>query len=613
MPVFVNWLLRLVITNPICVRLVQGGSRRARHFYIRSGYLAALIIVLLFALLGRASGSSLSYQKLAAAGAVSFQTVSYLQVLLICLLTPIFMAGAIAQESSPRTWDIILTTPLSASQVVLGNLFGRLFFIIALLASSLPLFAVTQYFGGVPGLSIFMSYAIAGCSALLVGAIAVTLSVTRTGGRRAVFIFYTAVVAYLGATFAIDRILNIGVSPNEVTPVTAINPFLAMRVLLQPSNYLLPDPVELANMGPLAKLWFGSPATTYCLVVASASLFLMVFSTVTMRIIATHVGQIPWYRRLLKLGAQDSRTRPPHQVWSNPIAWREAFAKRQGLGKIVARWGFVLAGLVGLLTILASYHGGLFSAEEFRFTLVSVAGSELAIVVLAALNLSATAVSREREDGTLDLLLTTPITPSDYLYGKLRGLFTYLLPMTAVPAATLMLAGAYVLADGLGGSAGVQVQQQTLDGTTITVPLVLPEVLLAAPLVIFAFIGFCVMIGLQWSLKSKGTIGSVISTVAVILVILSVISFCGLQSGRSIPIVGTILAMLSPATMMYSAVFPVDSLRETIESGGIAAARLNVVIGAAIAAVAYTVIVYGMHTNMVRTFDMTVRKLTGTT
>ena len=45
---------------------------------------------------------------------------------------------------------------------MLGNLFGRLFFVIALLFSTLPLFAVTQYFGGVPGESIFASYAIAG-------------------------------------------------------------------------------------------------------------------------------------------------------------------------------------------------------------------------------------------------------------------------------------------------------------------------------------------------------------------------------------------------------------------------------------------------------------------
>ena len=51
MPTFVNWLLRLLPTNPICMRLVQGGSKRMRHLYIRSGYLAVMIVVLLFVLL----------------------------------------------------------------------------------------------------------------------------------------------------------------------------------------------------------------------------------------------------------------------------------------------------------------------------------------------------------------------------------------------------------------------------------------------------------------------------------------------------------------------------------------------------------------------------------
>jgi len=169
MPVFVNWLLRLLPTNPICMRLVQGGSTRMRHLYIRAGYLAIMIVVLLFVLLNAVSSSgSMSTRDLAKAGANMFQGVSYLQVGLICILTPIFMAGAISQEANPQTWDILLTTPLNNLQIVLGNLFGRLFFVIALLFSSLPLFAVTQYFGGVPGKSIFASYAIAGCSALLV-------------------------------------------------------------------------------------------------------------------------------------------------------------------------------------------------------------------------------------------------------------------------------------------------------------------------------------------------------------------------------------------------------------------------------------------------------------
>src|ERR1044071_6509394 len=156
MPVFVNWLLRLLPTNPICMRLVQGGSRRMRHLYIRMGYLAAMIAVLLLVLMSEVGSGSLSLRNLANGGATMFQWVSYLQVGLICILTPVFMAGAIAQEANPQTWDILLTTPLNSLQIVLGNLFGRLFFVLALLFSSLPLFAVTQYFGGVTGASIFI-------------------------------------------------------------------------------------------------------------------------------------------------------------------------------------------------------------------------------------------------------------------------------------------------------------------------------------------------------------------------------------------------------------------------------------------------------------------------
>src|SRR5678816_1338932 len=133
MPIILRWFLRLGVTNPITVRLVQNGSRRVRHLYIRAGYLAVLILVLLWLLLTQSSSGSLSYRELAQAGATSFAWVAYLQIGLICILAPVFMAGAIAQEASPRTWEVLLTTPLSALQIVLGNLFGRLFFILALL------------------------------------------------------------------------------------------------------------------------------------------------------------------------------------------------------------------------------------------------------------------------------------------------------------------------------------------------------------------------------------------------------------------------------------------------------------------------------------------------
>ena len=47
MPVFLRWIVYLIPLNPIAVRLVQNGSRRTRHLYIRAAYPAVLILVLL--------------------------------------------------------------------------------------------------------------------------------------------------------------------------------------------------------------------------------------------------------------------------------------------------------------------------------------------------------------------------------------------------------------------------------------------------------------------------------------------------------------------------------------------------------------------------------------
>jgi ABC-type transport system involved in multi-copper enzyme maturation permease subunit len=138
-----------------------------------------------------------------------FAIVGYGQVILICLLSPLFMAGTIASEQSGRTYDILLTTPLSNLQIVLGSLLGRLFFVLALLLSGLPLFAVLLIFGGVPISAVFVCFA---TSALLGGSVAVTLSVMHAGGRKAVFVFVIVIVisiaAYLVAVYLAAQLVR---------------------------------------------------------------------------------------------------------------------------------------------------------------------------------------------------------------------------------------------------------------------------------------------------------------------------------------------------------------------------------------------------------------------
>ncbi|MEM6554067.1 MAG: hypothetical protein AAF750_18270, partial [Planctomycetota bacterium] len=145
-----RWLWRLGPGNPMVVRIVEGGSRRTPHLLVRMGYLGLLVLLVVFGLLtGSGLGGSASMGELARSGSQVFRLIAYGQVVGVCLLAPLFMAGAIASEQSGKTYNILLTTPLSNLQIVLGSLAGRLFFVLALLLSGLPLFAVVLVFGGV--------------------------------------------------------------------------------------------------------------------------------------------------------------------------------------------------------------------------------------------------------------------------------------------------------------------------------------------------------------------------------------------------------------------------------------------------------------------------------
>ncbi len=602
-----RWLSDLGPTNPIILRIVSNGSRRVRHLWIRSGFLAALILALLFGIIG----SFDSLREVAQRGAMAFTALSFVQITLICVLTPLFMAGAIAQESNPRTWEILLTTPLNRVQIVVGNMFGRLFFVLALLVAALPLMLSTQFFGGVPPAAVWGSFGVSACTALLVGAIAVTLSVTRSAGKRSVFVFYSAVVLYLFVTWAGDRALRGPVATGSVaettTLFTAINPFLALECLLLPSSYQPPPAYEGTALGTL---WMLHPVRTYAVLCSLITVVMLISSTFTVRSLGMRTVSTPWWRKLFKAERQDARS--ALTVWHNPIAWRESQLRGTSLAALVGRWGFVLMGLALGVMLLVGHHAGWYSSAGLRLALGSVIGAETVIIVLTALNMSATAVSREREDGSLDIILTTPIQPGPYLSGKLRGLIQFLAPMLLVPTITLGMAAVYVLANGFGVTGGIQVMATVPDSAApVPVPVLLPEGALEYPLVMLGFTAFAVMVGLQWSIKSKGTIGSAIGAVAATGAVALVLGLCAVATGSNIIAAGAFMNGLTPFTLVVSVVSPESTMAASMKDG-IGVARGGLMAGALASAVGSAAVVWAMHSATRKTFMFTVRKLAGT-
>jgi ABC-type transport system involved in multi-copper enzyme maturation permease subunit len=600
-----RWASDLGPTNPIILRIVANGSRRVRHLWIRSGFLALLMAALLLGMVGQ----SASLRDLAQRGAQAFTALSFVQVTLICVLTPLFMAGAIAQEANPRTWEILLTTPLNRVQIVVGNLVGRLFFVIALLVGALPLMLATQLFGGVPPTAVWGSFMISACTAIAVGAVAVSLSIAWSAGKRSVFVFYSTVVVYMFATWAADGALRQPVAAGSVaegiTGFTAVNPFLALQSLLTPSTYAIPS---TGDSGWLVAQWMGHPVRTYCVLTLLGAAALMVTSALAVRGLGSRTVRTPWWRRFTQRRSLEGRE--AMRVGHNPIAWRESQLRGTSVAALVGRWGFVAAGVLGGLAIPFLHRIGVLSTPGFRAALLAVTTAETVVIVLTAINMSATAVSREREDGSLDIILTTPIQPGPYLAGKLRGLIQFLLPMLAVPTATLAASAAYVATGGLGVQGGVTVPV-TVGTGSVNLPAMLPEGAVEYPLVMLAFTAFAAMVGLQWSIKSKGTIGSAVGAVAATGTVGLVLGLCGLASGQSIPGIGAFVNALNPVNLLLAVVTPESVGSRTLEDG-LGLYRSALVIGSVVAAAAGVGAVWAMHGAMKKTFMFTVRKLAGT-
>ena len=571
-------------------------------------YLVVLMVVLFIALIG----DSGTLRAMAQRGAQAFTILSFGQLALICLLTPVFMAGAITQEANPRTWDILLTTPLNALQIVLGNLLGRLFFIITLLVASLPIFLVTQFFGGVPGSAIFLAILVSACSAFIVASIAIILSVTRSVGRRAVFIFYICVILYLIGTWVIDSQLRTpimaGSATMATTLMTPLNPFLALESVLLSNSYA-------PTVGPsgdwISRLWFGEPIMAYCLICLFVGCSLILFSTIRVRRLGTRDALRPsWMKFLWARQGTRSLAKAPRSVGQNAIAWWEYEGRGRTLSAVIGRWSFVTIGLLLAFIVVGLFTSTTIDAALFRVVLLGLIATETVVILLTALNQSATAVSREREDGTLDLILTTPIQPGPYLAGKLRGLIQNLMPMILVPVATLALVALVVLVEPFGTSTQVTV----LSGTTrLTLPLILPESAIIFPLLLIGCTAMCVMIGLQWSLRSRSTIGSISAALSVVLAILLVIGFCGISSGEGVPIGGGFMASISPINLLLATIQPDQYLAASFaETDGVRPTRIALFVGGIVFTLAYVVVVFFMHSAMKRSFMMTVRRLAGT-
>lgn len=603
------WLWRLLPANPILLRVVSTGGKRRKHLAARAAYLITLFAVMLLGQGAISSGADASLATLAKDSSQVFMYVSAAQLLLMCFIAPVFTAGAITQEKDSNTYNILLTTPLSDGQIVLGSLMSRLYFVWVLLLSGLPIFCITMIYGGVTTAEVFESFGLAACTALLTGSLAIAISVLKVGTQRTIFWYFLAIAAYLLLGLAVG-ITPYGQLPEAPQPpaggtllagakmswLAPVHPFLALMVVTGQSPG--PAPNDVFHYGWPWRWMLAAPQYGYMAVTLLASVVIVVFSVFAVRRVArlSEIGLVERVRAGLRraAGASELRRRP-RRVWSNPIAWREASTRGSAAGRSGLRWAFAVAGvLLGVHLLLATEYGWFgMSANRAGQALTALVWIELAIILLVVTNTAAATLTRERDAGTMELLLATPMTSRYIIAGMLRGLVGFVVPLVLVPSATVLIFAVRDLTRPPGAA----------DVTT-------PEAVLLVPLLIVVFCAAAAMIGLHRSLNSRKTTQAVMSSTAIVMGATLVLWGCAQGVARGGGDLAAVFMPLSPFPALAAAIDYRDAfgLGGTVTLGEQLRLRFLRVVMGLVSCGIYAGLVVAMYKSMVRGFDMTVRR-----
>jgi len=333
-------------------------------------------------------------------------TFFLVQLTIVLLLTPIFVAGSVFEERETRSGEVLLTTDLTRREVFYGKFLARVVQVMLVVAAGMPILALTLLWGGVAIEFMLLGYLATFCCIFSSGAIAASVAGGSETLREAILKAYGYILVFDG-------------------------------LLLPASPYLL---IPIASSEIAAGLCVGGVFLLVQILVTSLSLG---YGLRWLRL-----AMLRQRRRVTaELAVQMARRKPP-VTEENPLVWKEQYVA--GENEVVATMSFSVSALVVAVVALFAFLG------PFPHGWVAAYIAPLALV--AAVTLiglgSAGGVARERQRNTLVDLFMIPGGRTEILRAKLVGSLwrgrwplaaVGALALFAVPAGTPLLAAPLLL------------------------------------------------------------------------------------------------------------------------------------------------------------------------
>ena len=417
-----------MFVGPIFEREVLTTPRRLSHYLLRSGFVAALLI--LFYSLRQAT---IGFQDVIFSGdtasfsALVFRVFAVLQLTLGLFFSTLFSASLVAQEKDRRTLILLLMTDLRNRELAIGKLFSSLLNIVVLLAASWPVFFSLRLLGGVMWEQIIWSQVIVLVATFAAGSWGCLVAFWREKTFQTIAVSVLGVMMFILAAQAGGVLID--------ARIADLSPYQGLFRVLNPMNPDEPGVIQVSA-------W-----TTVFSLIAMA-VFLTVLTVLRLRVWnpskEVHQSQLqgaaPEADSTNDLSTVTPKPVPVvarnhRSVWNHAVLWREMRTRAYGRRMIWIKLTYVLLSIV---VAAASWQrpddGG---QETLMLGMVSAPAFSLLGVGLVSLLLAnaqaVTSVTTERDAKTLEILLVTDLHPWEFMVGKIVGALWNAREMLVIP------------------------------------------------------------------------------------------------------------------------------------------------------------------------------------
>jgi ABC-type transport system involved in multi-copper enzyme maturation permease subunit len=436
-----------LIVGPLFTREWTTLPRRGRLFFARSVYGGAAA-VLIFTAWQVLAGSQIvrNVGDFARFGTTIFQLLAPLHLTAVVFFAALSTAAAVAQEKDRRTFDLLLLTNLTNSELVLGKLLGGLLVVANLVVAAVPIFALTAMMGGIDFERIAAALGVTAGGMILAGSLGSTIALWRDRTFQTLATTTLVLIAWTGLWEAVSR-GAFGPAPFDCaceTWAAAASPWHAILAVVRPFSSF-PFGLSLVSSSVMAALL--NIVAVWRVRVWNPSREIMIADATANEsrgagqggAAATTTSEHHW--SLASAKSAPATTLPPvaarglrrtREVWDNPILWREIRTWAYGRKVLPVRAAYVLLIFAGMWGLAAAAKNADASFAQFATLVVPAA----AVVGALLVNMQAvTAITSERDVRALDLLLVTDLTPKEFVFGKLGGILYNTKEMVAAPIA----------------------------------------------------------------------------------------------------------------------------------------------------------------------------------